>query len=84
MSSNLLVLVMTLGLVWQETPVEVPPASTKPAAKRISSAYCGLHCVYAAARMDQADPSIDRIMRPEFINGPYGSSATNLIDAFGE
>lgn len=58
--------------------------SSAPRPKPVGTAYCGLHCVYAAIQGKVPDAEFDRLLNPRFINGEFGSSDKNLIDAFAE
>ena len=78
--------VLALVLVTMQSSGHADETAAEPAASRgaVGTAYCGLHCVYGAVRLSQPDAAFDRILKPDFINGTFGSSSENLIDAFAE
>lgn len=41
--------------------------------------YCGLYCVYHAAKLRGKEISIPELLKPEYLSGIYGSSASDLI-----
>ena len=63
---------------------EAAKPTAVPGPKGVGTAYCGLHCVYAAIRTKVLDAEFDRLLNTGFINGQFGSTESNLIDAFAE
>ena len=42
--------------------------------------YCGLYCIYQAGQLTGHPVDLDRLLRPDYLTGKYGSSAANLLD----
>lgn len=45
------------------------------------SHYCGLHCVYAAARLHGVNLDFTSIVDPMYLSGRYGSTSTDITSA---
>lgn len=46
--------------------------------------YCGLYCVFQAARMAGREIDLDQLVRPERVSGRFGSSASDLLECLRE
>jgi len=58
--------------------------ATSPTTESIGEAptqYCGLHCIYAAAQVLGVEFDFDCIVRPDYLTGRYGSSASDILVA---
>lgn len=56
--------------------------STDKQSTAVKTSYCGLHCVFAVARISQPEAEFETILQRQFVNGPFGSTPQNLVDAF--
>ncbi len=49
-----------------------------------SDRYCGLYCVYQAGRITGRAVDLDQLIRPDRLQGEFGSTAANLVDCCRE
>lgn len=63
---------------------ESPPATTIAQQNYVvyqSGPYCGLYCVYSAARLLSLECKLDDVLQTEFVGNPKGSSLEELCHA---
>ena len=64
-----------------DTPPQARQLATTARSRRISGAYCGIYCVYAAAKMLGCDTDFGGLLKREYIPRPQGSSLRELAKA---
>ncbi len=67
---------------------ETPPFPVVPATDSTGTSdhYCGLYCIYQAGKLTGQPVDLDRLIRPEYLRGEYGSTPGDLMaccDDFG-
>ncbi|MBX9584336.1 MAG: hypothetical protein K2X87_28895 [Gemmataceae bacterium] len=73
---------MTPGLLFLAAAVEAARATGGgPALPASEGPYCGVYCVYAAARMLGTDADLSRLLSREYVGSYRGSSAEELCRA---
>jgi len=80
MSSVRLGLVTSVGLLLGSGFVV---HAQEPFVAEAPSRYCGLFCVYAAAKQRGLDVEFESLVDPDLLTGRFGSSVGNVIDALG-
>ena len=60
-----------------------PPKTVNPSSKhrRSSGVYCGIYCLYAVMKLSNIDVNCGKLLKPEYIGSPQGSSLAELKKA---